>query len=617
MRVPKAASHRFNTAFTGLRHSFCDPSARCPVLIKTPLFVLSVLAICVLQYPSQGSIGRSSAFDVEAEYGGEFHWTGRSQRPPRAGNPAGGFQQQLPDDLGHRAGHRRQCSSAAGSTGLTSTALHMWCLSKLSRRTRGDPPEKVADAPLDVWIPGTMPDAPAEPRQVLRSSFAHEQSGGGTTDDSADLDPILALDDFTVALPDGFPDHAHRGFITMTYLLPSSPGALSHEDFLGNAGILQPGDAQWMTCGRGILHSEVPDSHFFARGLQMYLEQSRGTQLRVAAQAGGGNITAAVLAGEALGHGPVEGPRHGPELAPEHSASPRSLRRSFLLFLFLYLSALSVSYWYCCWPRVHFTMEPLALLHQSIPEGHSAFIYILLGQVLVAGVTADANHCLVLTAAPGEDGVTVRTESSEASFFLCDKTFFIAALLAMRHDRLAVFFGSAGALAAMTALSATIGLVLPKLMPRKYTHWAAVALFVYFGLKLLWEALQMLRSGSGSGPSEELEEVEQSLKEESPKAKQTWAVAGQALTLTFLAEWGDRSQISTIALAAAKDPLGPRGPGGSCPGRAHLRADGRHRRRGPFPLLCPAWGDCRLGLILPPRHQHCKEGGRMTRAVSP
>ena len=83
-----------------------------------------------------------------------------------------------------------------------------------------------------------------------------------------------------MALPDGFPDHAHRGFITMTYLLPSSPGALSHEDFLGrkhwatsmpfmaednpakdasagNAGILQPGDAQWMTCGRGILHSEA------------------------------------------------------------------------------------------------------------------------------------------------------------------------------------------------------------------------------------------------------------------------------------------------------------------------------------------------------------------------
>mmetsp|Transcript_15568 Transcript_15568/g.29383 ORF Transcript_15568/g.29383 Transcript_15568/m.29383 type:complete len:228 (-) Transcript_15568:305-988(-) len=139
---------------------------------------------------------------------------------------------------------------------------------------------------------------------------------------------------------------------------------------------------------------------------------------------------------------------------------------------------------------------------------------------------------------------------------LGDKTFFIAALLAMRHDRLAVFFGSAGALAAMTALSATIGLVLPKIMPRQYTHWAAVALFVYFGAKLLWEAFQMLRSGSGGGPSEELEEVEQSLKDEASKEKQSWAVALQALTLTFLAEWGDRSQISTIALAAAKDPLG-------------------------------------------------------------
>ncbi|CAJ1344797.1 unnamed protein product [Effrenium voratum] len=108
----------------------------------------------------------------------------------------------------------------------------------------------------------------------------------------------------------------------------------------------------------------------------------------------------------------------------------------------------------------------------------------------------------------------------------------------------------------MTALSATIGLVLPKLMPREYTHWAAVGLFVYFGIKLLLEAFQMLRSGGGVGPSEELEEVEQSLKDSSAKEKKSWAIAIQALTLTFLAEWGDRSQISTIALAAAKDPLG-------------------------------------------------------------
>eukprot|EP00441_Pelagodinium_beii_P021716 CAMPEP_0197660774 /NCGR_PEP_ID=MMETSP1338-20131121/51054_1 /TAXON_ID=43686 ORGANISM="Pelagodinium beii, Strain RCC1491" /NCGR_SAMPLE_ID=MMETSP1338 /ASSEMBLY_ACC=CAM_ASM_000754 /LENGTH=226 /DNA_ID=CAMNT_0043238199 /DNA_START=144 /DNA_END=825 /DNA_ORIENTATION=- len=139
---------------------------------------------------------------------------------------------------------------------------------------------------------------------------------------------------------------------------------------------------------------------------------------------------------------------------------------------------------------------------------------------------------------------------------LGDKTFFIAALLAMRNDRLAVWAGAAGALAAMTALSACIGLVLPSLLPRKYTHWAAVALFVYFGAKLLFEAVQMLRSGTGKGPSDELEEVEQELKDGSSKEKKSSAVALQALTLTFLAEWGDRSQIATIALAAAKDPLG-------------------------------------------------------------
>lgn len=147
---------------------------------------------------------------------------------------------------------------------------------------------------------------------------------------------------------------------------------------------------------------------------------------------------------------------------------------------------------------------------------------------------------------------------------LGDKTFFIAALLAMRHDRRAVFLGAAGALVAMTGLSVAMGVVLPTLLPKEYAHWAAVALFVYFGGKLLLEAIQMVRSGEGQGPSDELEEVEQTLKEGGDKGpvkngalgKGFQAVAAQALTLTFLAEWGDRSQIATIALSAAKDPIG-------------------------------------------------------------
>ena len=207
-----------------------------------------------------------------------------------------------------------------------------------------------------------------------------------------------------------------------------------------------------------------------------------------------------------------------------------------------------------------------------------------------------------------------------------DKTFFIAAVLSMRNDRAAVFGGAILALVVMTVLSTLMGLVLPAIMPRRYTHLIGGALFLYFGFKLLKDS-----RGMGSGVSEELEEVEEELAEMSKKrnrarkkrqveekkgtmndddddvvcvdddgsnpgdveggggggmngakkrrggggsgaigkvARQSssgglstageysgnsWeSVFLQALTLTFLAEWGDRSQIATIALAAAK-----------------------------------------------------------------
>jgi len=141
---------------------------------------------------------------------------------------------------------------------------------------------------------------------------------------------------------------------------------------------------------------------------------------------------------------------------------------------------------------------------------------------------------------------------------LGDKTFFIAALWAMRHDRRAVYLGAASALVAMTGLSVAMGVVLPALLPKVYTHWAAVGLFVYFGGKLLREAGEMICKGEGIGPSDELEEVEQSLKDQKAgkTANSLQAVVMQVLMLTFCAEWGDRSQISTIALAAARDPAG-------------------------------------------------------------
>merc|ERR1719327_2419838 len=87
-----------------------------------------------------------------------------------------------------------------------------------------------------------------------------------------------------------------------------------------------------------------------------------------------------------------------------------------------------------------------------------------------------------------------------------DKTFFIAAILAMRHARLVVFAGALGALAVMTVLSALLGLALPSLLPRTYTHYASAGLFLYFR-RLLRDA----RSMETGTVSEELEEVEEEL----------------------------------------------------------------------------------------------------------
>mmetsp|Transcript_991 Transcript_991/g.2184 ORF Transcript_991/g.2184 Transcript_991/m.2184 type:complete len:289 (+) Transcript_991:306-1172(+) len=154
---------------------------------------------------------------------------------------------------------------------------------------------------------------------------------------------------------------------------------------------------------------------------------------------------------------------------------------------------------------------------------------------------------------------------------LGDKTFFIAAILAMKNPRMVVFIGALAALATMTVLSAGFGWLLPTFLPRLYTHYASVVLFLIFGVRLLKDGYEM----EAGHVSEELEEVENELskaakktdvesaeegqasqqsEQDGPKFKQ--GVLWQSFILTFVAEWGDRSQIATIALAAQKDPYG-------------------------------------------------------------
>ena len=87
------------------------------------------------------------------------------------------------------------------------------------------------------------------------------------------LDPFLMLDEFGTDKPEdyiaGFPPHPHRGFETVTYMLD---GHMRHEDHLGNRGDLKSGGVQWMTAGRGIIHSEMPQQEKGRmRGFQLWL----------------------------------------------------------------------------------------------------------------------------------------------------------------------------------------------------------------------------------------------------------------------------------------------------------------------------------------------------------
>ncbi|CAH6723861.1 GCR1-dependent translation factor 1 [[Candida] jaroonii] len=162
-----------------------------------------------------------------------------------------------------------------------------------------------------------------------------------------------------------------------------------------------------------------------------------------------------------------------------------------------------------------------------------------------------------------------------------DKTFLIAALMAMRYSRVVVFAAAFSSLAIMTVLSGIVGHALPSLLSKRVTQFLASVLFIVFGYKLLREGLSMSKD---VGVDEELAEVEEEIKAndlnnqmdsmESGNVQQTsdqqWYVKFgeqvkdlasfvlspifiQVFVMTFLGEWGDRSQIATIALAAGSD----------------------------------------------------------------
>jgi redox-sensitive bicupin YhaK (pirin superfamily) len=143
-----------------------------------------------------------------------------------------------------------------------------------------------------------------------------------------DLDPFLMLDEFGTDKPEdylaGFPEHPHRGFETVTYMLD---GRMRHRDNHGNEGVLVPGSVQWMTAGRGLVHSEMPEQQEGRmRGFQLWLNlpardkmsapryQEFGPERIPVVQPAPG-VSIKVIAGRI---GEVSGPIHQPATDPTY-----------------------------------------------------------------------------------------------------------------------------------------------------------------------------------------------------------------------------------------------------------------------------------------------------------
>ncbi len=205
------------------------------------------------------------------------------------------------------------------------------------------------------------------------------------------VDPFLLLDEFKSDRADdylaGFPDHPHRGFETVTYMLA---GSMLHQDHVGNRGELVPGSVQWMTAGRGIIHSEMPrQKDGLLWGFQLWVNLPARLKMtapryqdippgRIPEVTLADGVRVRVLAGEAGGaRGPVEGIATDP----------------------LYLDV---------------SLAPGARLAIDVPAGHSAFAYVYEGRAAI-GPTAGAKDVAAGQLAVLGDGTRLAAHAKDAA----------------------------------------------------------------------------------------------------------------------------------------------------------------------------------------------------------
>ena len=213
----------------------------------------------------------------------------------------------------------------------------------------------------------------------------------------SDFDPFLLLDemgpmDVGPGQAKGAPDHPHRGFETVTYMLS---GEMEHKDSRGHSGRLTPGDVQWMTAGAGVIHSEMPSSEFLSKGGRMHgfqlwvnlpsrdkmtkprYQEIPGTKIPKTASADG-LVNVAVIAGEAMG-----------EKAVIETRTP-----------IIYL---------------HYQIKPGGIATQIVPRTYNAFAYVIDGEGRFGAESELASDGQMIMFAADGDEVRIENPTSANS----------------------------------------------------------------------------------------------------------------------------------------------------------------------------------------------------------
>ncbi len=201
------------------------------------------------------------------------------------------------------------------------------------------------------------------------------------------LDPFLMLDAFLSDNPDdyigGFPDHPHRGFETVTYMIA---GRLRHRDNAGHEGLLQNGGVQWMTAGRGIIHSEMPEQEDgLMEGFQLWLNLPARDKLCAPWYR---DIPSAEIPEFTTARGVsvrvIAGTSHG---------TVGAMQRQDTIPLYL---------------DIHFSANQT--FRQSLPDTHNAFVYVYRGKIEIGEVSLTERKMAILSNDAGSDGVILHAD---------------------------------------------------------------------------------------------------------------------------------------------------------------------------------------------------------------